>query len=275
MGGLQMIQIQEDHFHFPPLVESQELPQVFLKQIGELQNGEISTHTVNSCWYQIVDESFEYSHVLCMKWTRPLVLGSLPSVAVIIKGEGLFELVGHFYASKFQDLGKLDDFSRSVTNFLQYKRHHRFWVTSSGQLRALVVSPTNALPHNLEWRDFCKEQSPDFWDMRMFGSKFGYFINNISTDEQKINSLEQIYNTRKVRKGSCEADRTNTIVSSCLGAVCRFMGMHLYRCWQCKRTLLKPLQCGKCKSVVYCNESCQKEHWPVHRQVCTADGVFF
>ena len=32
-----------------------------------------------------------------------------------------------------------------------------------------------------------------------------------------------------------------------------FCGLHLYRCWACKRVLLKPLLCSKCKSVVYCS----------------------
>jgi hypothetical protein len=26
--------------------------------------------------------------------------------------------------------------------------------------------------------------------------------------------------------------------------------------------------CGKCKQVYYCDEECQKRHWPAHRKDC-------
>ncbi|KAJ7734180.1 hypothetical protein DFH07DRAFT_1065295 [Mycena maculata] len=36
---------------------------------------------------------------------------------------------------------------------------------------------------------------------------------------------------------------------------------------------LKLSRCGKCKGVWYCSHECQKNHWPVHKQVCTnVDG---
>jgi hypothetical protein len=83
--GLQMIQVHEENFHFPPMNDSNVFPQVFLKQIlPELQNGDSSSHIVNSCWYRIADEN-DISRVLAMKWSNPLVLGSLPSVGIVIE----------------------------------------------------------------------------------------------------------------------------------------------------------------------------------------------
>lgn len=34
----------------------------------------------------------------------------------------------------------------------------------------------------------------------------------------------------------------------------RIIGFHLYLCWFCKRSLLKPLLCSRCKTVVYCSK---------------------
>jgi len=93
----------------------------------------------SSCWYKIADNSLDKADILTMKWTNPLMLGSLPSVGVIVKGIGLFELVDFCYASKFQDNGKIEDFSQSATNFCQLYQNYRFWTTNNGTLRVLVV----------------------------------------------------------------------------------------------------------------------------------------
>lgn len=29
-------------------------------------------------------------------------------------------------------------------------------------------------------------------------------------------------------------------------------------------------QCGRCKTVYYCNRSCQKKHWAVHKTTCAS-----
>jgi hypothetical protein len=46
------------------------------------------------------------------------------------------------------------------------------------------------------------------------------------------------------------------------------VGLHLYRCWQCKRVLLKPLQCANCMLVAYCSKECQLAHWQTHKAWC-------
>ena len=28
------------------------------------------------------------------------------------------------------------------------------------------------------------------------------------------------------------------------------------------------LQCSRCKSILYCSENCQRQHWPKHRNLC-------
>ena len=55
------------------------------------------------------------------------------------KGIGLFELVDHHYGSKFQDNGKIEDFSCSASNFFFFFQNYRFWTTTNGTLRVLVV----------------------------------------------------------------------------------------------------------------------------------------
>ena len=45
-------------------------------------------------------------------------------------------------------------------------------------------------------------------------------------------------------------------------------------CAQCLQPLLqKRKKCSQCLSVYYCNQSCQKEHWPQHQLVCLPVGV--
>ena len=77
-----------------------------------------------------------------------------------------------------------------------------------------------------------------------------FYLLYLLDPEQSGNYLETIYNNWK------KADKDNSnqggIIISAANRVYGYAGMHLYRCWQCRRVLLKPLQCGKCKSVVYC-----------------------
>ena len=39
------------------------------------------------------------------------------------------------------------------------------------------------------------------------------------------------------------------------------MGMHLYRCFQCKQTLLRPLVCGRCMGAAYCSKVYLHPHY--------------
>ena len=58
---------------------------------------------------------------------------------MILQGVGLFELVDHCFASKFQDNGKIEDFSSTASNFCQLYQNYRFWTTNEGILRVVVV----------------------------------------------------------------------------------------------------------------------------------------
>lgn len=42
----------------------------------------------------------------------------------------------------------------------------------------------------------------------------------------------------------------------------------LRRCALCARVDVRLRRCKRCQSVWYCSDSCQKEHWPAHRQTC-------
>lgn len=89
------------------------------------------------------------------------------------------------------------------------------------------------------------------------------------------NYLDSTYNNWKKTSKKNEQSSNGAIIISAANTVYGYTGMHLYRCWQCRRVLLKPLQCGKCKSVAYCSELCQRKHWMSHRQVCTEGGLFY
>lgn len=42
-----------------------------------------------------------------------------------------------------------------------------------------------------------------------------------------------------------------------------------FACWFCKKlseTKLK--KCGKCHLALYCDQECQKKHWPIHKMAC-------
>lgn len=143
--GMQMVQLPEE-FVDTELETNTDggitLPQVNIQSIVQWKKTEKHLHPSSfpgSCWYKIADNSLDKADILTMKWTNPLMLGSLPSVGVIVKGVGLFELVDFCYASKFQDNGKIEDFSQSATNFCQLYQNYRFWTTNNGTLRVLVV----------------------------------------------------------------------------------------------------------------------------------------
>ena len=70
--------------------------------------------------------------------------------------------------------------------------------------------------------------------------------------EQDGNLLETIYmNWKKTSMKNANLTQEALVVWA-IGRVYGYTGLHLYRCWQCNRVLLKPLQCGQCKSVAYC-----------------------
>jgi hypothetical protein len=42
-----------------------------------------------------------------------------------------------------------------------------------------------------------------------------------------------------------------------------------YACWFCKKmSETKPKRCAKCRLAYYCNQECQKQHWPTHKHEC-------
>jgi len=96
------------------------------------------------------------------------------------QGKGLFELVDYYFASSFQNL--YDEFVRSVSNFIQVGRCHRFWTDMDGKLSVMVVTPQQP-SHHPEWRDLFDQFLPSiqqqFLSMRHFGRRIGYFITDI------------------------------------------------------------------------------------------------
>jgi len=118
------------------------------------------------------------------------------------------------------------------------------------------------------------QQQQNFLHMRHLGRRIGYFINDIyithstNSKEKECLLLEKIY--RKDRKNTQNSNHNKNAYSlkGGSGGVEALFGMHLYRCWFCKRTLLKPLQCASCQRVVYCGRECQKKDWIHHKSMC-------
>ncbi|XP_067669581.1 uncharacterized protein [Haliotis asinina] len=49
---------------------------------------------------------------------------------------------------------------------------------------------------------------------------------------------------------------------------------HLETCYRCKKRGDGMKKCARCKNVLYCSKSCQREDWPRHKRDCiTVDGV--
>ncbi|XP_063437382.1 uncharacterized protein LOC134718660 isoform X1 [Mytilus trossulus] len=40
------------------------------------------------------------------------------------------------------------------------------------------------------------------------------------------------------------------------------------RCSECTKKKLELKRCSRCKMAAYCNQACQKKHWPKHKKVC-------
>ena len=45
---------------------------------------------------------------------------------------------------------------------------------------------------------------------------------------------------------------------------------HQHVCASCARFFVNMPKCSRCKSVWYCSAECQRTHWPVHKQSCSA-----
>lgn len=80
-------------------------------------------------WYRVCGEGeAEAGDVVCCKWSNTMLLGSMPSIGVVVKGKGLHELVDHHCASEFQSLH--EEFVNTISNFVQVGRYHRYFFSS-------------------------------------------------------------------------------------------------------------------------------------------------
>lgn len=41
-------------------------------------------------------------------------------------------------------------------------------------------------------------------------------------------------------------------------------------CWGCRTPCITRNKCDKCRYAYYCNEQCQRAHWPIHKETCKA-----
>ncbi|KAH3757508.1 hypothetical protein Pelo_10733 [Pelomyxa schiedti] len=123
-----------------------------------------------------VTDSIDPTDILCVKWTHTLLIGSIVSGAIIVKGKGMSELVDNCYSSAFLSLD--NDFTQTAVNFTQYGRYYRFWTDIAGNVRVLLVTQQTPTIHP-EWRDLTRCRA-DLVKLRLLASRVGYFINDIS-----------------------------------------------------------------------------------------------
>jgi len=198
--------------------------------------------TDSKCWYQVVEQA-SGMEVCCLKWTNTMLLGTAHSAAVIIKGKGLFELVECCFSSQFQAL--YDSFVDEACNFVQVGRYHRFWVSTSGSLRVIVVTPQIPSNHP-EWNELFLPNRTDLLNMRLLGRRIGYFINDISKEGTDNNNFTYRKSSNKkdskrnlsqsFTNGSDTMDSSSSLSSRVLsGLFERYCGFHLYCCWSCKK----------------------------------------
>jgi hypothetical protein len=221
-------------------------------------------------WYRIREQDDKINDekdILCARWTRTLLLGTAWAASAISKGKGLYELVDSKFGSAFQAL--YDPFVQTVCNFVQVGDFRRFWVNmTNGGLSEITIAPQQPSPHP-EWRDLFQKEPID-WNMRGLGRCVGYFINDISKETSPY-EVPAAGRSKMLAKKSLSSKEISDLLSLLKGGEAhmeKLYGLHLYRCWVCRRVLLKPLQCAQCLSVTYCSKECQKEHWQAHKALC-------
>ncbi|KAH3757465.1 hypothetical protein Pelo_10690 [Pelomyxa schiedti] len=254
-------------------------------------------------WFQVTD-SIDPTDILCVKWTHTLLIGSIVSGAIIVKGKGMSELVDNCYSSAFLSLD--NDFTQTAVNFTQYGRYYRFWTDIAGNVRVLLVTQQTPTIHP-EWRDLTRCRA-DLVKLRLLASRVGYFINDISMDSKKrtdatymklklpnylTDSAPQaqpaktkhpasVQNTSSATKTATTTPSTTSTTTICATSktsgtnlwsggkelASAVIGLHLHRCHQCRVVLGKPLRCGGCMAATYCSKECQKQHWAKHRSSC-------
>jgi hypothetical protein len=82
------------------------------------------------------------------------------------------------YVSRFQEF--FDIFVKEVQNVVQVGRYHRFWMSVSGELHAIVVMPNSPSTHP-EWPELfpaasLPQHNADILALRVLARKIGYFI---------------------------------------------------------------------------------------------------
>ncbi len=179
-------------------------------------------------------------------------------------------MVDYRYVSAFQAL--YDTFVQEACNYVQVGRFHRFWLTTAGLLRVIVVTPQTPSSHP-EWVELFTGSRNDILNMRILGRRIGYFINEmdkgnfthkelLTLSSADSNTSEQLYAKKSQKKGDKSSSVNTTeqlpLLKASSGPLDRYCGLHLYRCGLCKRNLLKPLQCSRCRSVVYCSRVCSR-----------------
>ncbi|EGC40115.1 hypothetical protein DICPUDRAFT_52183 [Dictyostelium purpureum] len=229
--------------------------QNYFKNKTNQQKGTIGGE-VSSQWFQL-SESNDKSIIITSKWTDSLFFGGqdqyLP--AVLIKEKGIYELVSNNYCAQFTNSS--EEFIKTCVNFIQMGKYHRLWISTYGILYSITMTPKN--DKYIDWIPTVFNSISN--QSNILSSKYykvsqmiGY--NLIDFTKAQENSSK---NPNKKKSTSISEERQQAEVYSCL---------HLYKCWSCKLTLIKPLICGYCKTVAYCSKECQKDHWLVHKEQC-------
>ena len=77
-------------------------------------------------------------------------------------------------------------------------------------------------------------------------------MSNLEIDQDSNCNVKELFSNMKI---DSELDEVSSISSK-------------KYCSCCLKEIDGSLRCGKCRSAIYCNRSCQLKHWESHKHIC-------
>ncbi|EEA06845.1 MYND finger domain-containing protein [Cryptosporidium muris RN66] len=83
-----------------------------------------------------------------------------------------------------------------------------------------------------------------------------------------IEDYEIMYNNPPPKENRWDVSKIGDIINNPINAFSNKEKADLTRCENCRITSLPLMRCGRCKKVLYCSVTCQKEDWKYHKRIC-------